>query len=409
MVEPKIRFKRDDGSSYPDWEEIKLCDIATRITRKNTNNETDRPLTIASIEGLVDQRSYFGKTIASKDMSGYYLLKKGEFAYNKSYSVGYDYGSIKRLDKYDLGALSTLYICFELKNNIDSDFYNCYFNGLSWYSQMAEICAEGARNHGLLNVSPNDFFHIKLSVPSSKEEQQKIANFLLTVDEVISASEEEVANFETQKKAVMQKIFSQQVRFKKPDGTDFPDWEMKNLGTVADIVSGGTPDTENQEYWDNGVYYWFTPSEVGNTKYVYKSKRMISSLGLAKSSAKLLPKGSLLLTSRATVGEISIAGVECCTNQGFQSLIVHDDVDAMFIFYNQPIIKNYAMKNAAGSTFIEISGKNLSKCPLMIPCIEEQHIIADFLSNFDEAIAAAKKELELWKELKKGLLQQMFV
>ena len=184
---------------------------------------------------------------------------------------------------------------------------------------------------------------------------------------------------------------------------------MKNLGTVADIVSGGTPDTENQEYWDNGVYYWFTPSEVGNTKYVYKSKRMISSLGLAKSSAKLLPKGSLLLTSRATVGEISIAGVECCTNQGFQSLIVHDDVDAMFIFYNQPIIKNYAMKNAAGSTFIEISGKNLSKCPLMIPCIEEQHIIADFLSNFDEAIAAAKKELELWKELKKGLLQQMFV
>ncbi len=114
MVEPRIRFRQEDGSSFPAWQEGMLGDIATRVTRKNSNNETDRPLTIASIEGLVDQRTYFGKTIASKDMSGYFLLKNGEFAYNKSYSAGYDYGSIKRLDKYDMGALSTLYICFAL-------------------------------------------------------------------------------------------------------------------------------------------------------------------------------------------------------------------------------------------------------------------------------------------------------
>lgn len=150
MAEPKVRFKRDDGSNYPAWEEVALRDIAIRVTRKNSNGETDRPLTIASIEGLVDQRTYFGKTVASKDMSGYFLLKNGEYAYNKSYSVGFDYGSIKRLDKYDMGALSTLYICFALNKDQNSDFYNCYFNGLSWYNQMAKICAEGARNHGLL-------------------------------------------------------------------------------------------------------------------------------------------------------------------------------------------------------------------------------------------------------------------
>lgn len=109
----------------------KLGDVASRVTRKNKNNETDIPLTIASIEGLVDQRTYFGKTIASRDMSGYYLLNKGEFAYNKSYSKGYDYGSIKRLDNYENGALSTLYICFALNQSENSDFYNCYFNGVN--------------------------------------------------------------------------------------------------------------------------------------------------------------------------------------------------------------------------------------------------------------------------------------
>mgnify|MGYP002726903154 FL=1 len=107
--------------------EKKLGEIAERVTRKNKNNETPLPLTISSKDGLVDQVTYFNKTVASKDMSGYHLLKNGEFAYNKSYSVGYDFGSIKRLDKYPMGALSTLYICFSIKN-FDSDFMKVYFD-----------------------------------------------------------------------------------------------------------------------------------------------------------------------------------------------------------------------------------------------------------------------------------------
>ena len=252
MPEPKVRFKMDDGSSFPAWNDVVLGDIATRVTRKNANGETDRPLTIASIEGLVDQRTYFGKTIASKDMTGYFLLKNGEYAYNKSYSAGYDYGSIKRLDKYDMGALSTLYICFALDEDQNTDFYDCYFNGLSWYNQMPQICAEGARNHGLLNVSPNDFFKIQLSVPSSKEEQQKIADFLSSVDEVIAASEEEVANLETQKKAVMKKIFTQEVRFKRADGSDFPEWEeVKVLDMLVQPITDGPHETP--ELVEDGV------------------------------------------------------------------------------------------------------------------------------------------------------------
>ena len=153
---PKLRFP---GFTEP-WQAERLREFATRVTRKNENNETDLPLTISSKDGLVDQVSYFNKTVASKDMSGYYLIHNGEYAYNKSYSVGYDFGSIKRLDYYPMGALSTLYICFALKKH-DSDFIKAYFDSLKWYREIYMISAEGARNHGLLNVPTDEFFDTK--------------------------------------------------------------------------------------------------------------------------------------------------------------------------------------------------------------------------------------------------------
>lgn len=406
MAEPRVRFKRDDGSSYPDWNEVVLGDIASRVTRKNSNNETDRPLTIASIEGLVDQRTYFGKTIASKDMSGYFLLKNGEYAYNKSYSAGYDYGSIKRLDKYDMGALSTLYICFALNDDQNSDFYDCYFNGLSWYNQMPAICAEGARNHGLLNVSPNDFFKIKLSVPSSKEEQQKIADFLTAVDKVISSSEQEVANLETQKKTVTKKIFSQELRFKKNDGTYFPEWEETAL---ADILS------EYKEMCEkDGTYEHVSLTKEG---VVPKTERY---------------ERDFLVTTEDKKYRVTHVNDICYNpaNLKFGVICRNKYKDAIFspIYVTFTVSKEYApefiemvvtneafiqraLRFQQGTVYerMAVSPSDLLKMIVGIPCPDEQRLIAEFLSDFDEAIAAAKRELELWKELKKGLLQQMFV
>ena len=140
-------------------------------------------------------------------MSGYYLLKNGEFAYNKSYSKGYAFGSIKRLNLYDEGALSTLYICFALNKDENSDFYQKYFDSLSWYPEVQKICAEGARNHGLLNVSTSDFFEIKLFVPFSDQEQQKIADCLSAFDEVIEKQKATLAVWEELKKGLLQQMF----------------------------------------------------------------------------------------------------------------------------------------------------------------------------------------------------------
>ena len=202
---PEIRFKGFTG----DWEVRKLGDLCERVMRKNKNNESDLPLTIASQFGLIDQRDFFNRVVAAKDMSNYYLLKKGEFAYNKSYSQGYDYGSIKRLNAYEQGCLSTLYICFGItSDDVESDYLECYFDTLKWYNDVSMICAEGARNHGLLNVDTKAFFDdVRIEMPSSKEEQKKISNYLKNIDNQITLYQKKLDTLKDVKKFMLQNMF----------------------------------------------------------------------------------------------------------------------------------------------------------------------------------------------------------
>ena len=146
----------------PTWEQRKLGEVATRVTRKN-EGESDLPLTISAQHGLVDQRTFFNNQVASKDMSGYYLLRKGEFAYNKSTSGDSPWGAVKRLVNYEKGCVSTLYICFGL-DGTDPNYLVTYYETDCWHKGVQMIAAEGARNHGLLNIAPNDFFDTVLAV-----------------------------------------------------------------------------------------------------------------------------------------------------------------------------------------------------------------------------------------------------
>ena len=141
------------------------------------------PLTISAKYGLIDQISFFNKIVASKSLENYYILRKGDFAFNKSYSNGYPYGTIKRLNRYDKGAVSTLYICFKPKD-ISSNFLECYFETDKWHEEIYKTAVEGARNHGLLNIAIGNFFNTIHIIPNSIEEQ-KIANFLSAVDKKI--------------------------------------------------------------------------------------------------------------------------------------------------------------------------------------------------------------------------------
>ena len=202
---PEIRFKEFTDA----WEQRKLGEVCERVVRKNKNYESDLPLTIASQFGLIDQRDFFGKIVAAKDMSNYYLLKKGEFAYNKSYSKGFDFGSIKRLNNYELGCLSTLYICFQIASNrVESDYLEVYFDTLNWYKDVMSICAEGARNHGLLNVDTKAFFEeVNVDIPREILEQKNIASSLEKVEKLITLHQRKLEELKNMKKTLLQQMF----------------------------------------------------------------------------------------------------------------------------------------------------------------------------------------------------------
>ncbi|WP_206168754.1 restriction endonuclease subunit S [Veillonella seminalis] len=170
------------------WEQRKLGDIVTRVVRKNENLESKLPLTISAQFGLIAQDEFFDKRIASKNISHYYLIRKGEFAYNKSTSMDAPWGAIKRLEHYDNGVLSTLYIMFRIldENKVNSDYIVSYYVTNLWHKGVREVAAEGARNHGLLNIAPVDFFETTLTIPSNENEQKNIGEYFRRLDRLIT-------------------------------------------------------------------------------------------------------------------------------------------------------------------------------------------------------------------------------
>jgi type I restriction enzyme S subunit len=201
----ELRFKDFNKNEFPDWELKKLGEISKRKTNKNKEGITN-VLTISAQLGLISQLEFFNKSVSAKDVSGYYLLEKGDFAYNRSYSKGYPTGAIKCLNRYDKGVVSTLYICFFFFENINNSFMEQYFESGLQNKEIEMVAQEGARNHGLLNIGLNDFFGIQLYIPCL-EEQTKIANFLSAIDEKINQCQAQIVNTEVWKKGVLQQMF----------------------------------------------------------------------------------------------------------------------------------------------------------------------------------------------------------
>ena len=352
------------------WEQRKLGEVAHRVIRKNEGNQSDLPLTISAQHGLVDQRDYFNNQVASRDMSGYYLLENGEFAYNKSTSGDSPWGAIKRLTKYEKGCLSTLYICFGLDLG-DPDFLVTYYETNRWHGAVQMIAAEGARNHGLLNIAPDDFFETVLTLPCSTEEQKQIGCFFTQLNSLITLH---------QRKCQYRSLYG------------YLSWEQRKLGDVATIVGGGTPSTNNDAYWDGDID-WYSPAELGKQVYADRSVRRITQAGYGSCSATLLPAGkTILFTSRAGIGNTAILRRSACTNQGFQSLVVNDNTDVYFVYSMTDRIKKFAEQKASGSTFLEISGKGLAAGEFAFSSKDEQTAIGSMFKQLDHLITLHQRE-----------------
>lgn len=185
-------------------------------------------------------------------------------------------------------------------------------------------------------------------------------------------------------------------------------WDIKRLGECADIVSGATPKTNIKEYWDNGNIHWATPTDITSSgKYINKTEKFITDSGLKNCSAKILPIGSILMSSRATIGERSLNTVPMATNQGFKSLICKSIVDNEFIYYYIEVLKERFIRLASGSTFLEISKKLVEDTKIIVPNLEEQKKIASILALIDEKIYRYENKKEKSEELKNGLMQSL--
>lgn len=186
-------------------------------------------------------------------------------------------------------------------------------------------------------------------------------------------------------------------------------WEQRKLGDVADIIGGGTPSTSIQEYW-GGDIDWYAPAEIGEQTFANGSKKKITALGLQNSSAKVLPVGTILFTSRAGIGNTAILAKSGATNQGFQSIVPHkNEADSYFIFSRTHELKRYGETVGAGSTFVEVSGKQMAQMPILMPRIAEQTQIGQFFIALDSLITLHQRKLTALQTWKKGLMQQMFV
>ena len=287
--------------SPPAWEQRKLGDVARRVTRKNENRDSDLPLTISAQYGLVDQRTFFNNQVASKDMSGYFLLHKGEFAYNKSTSTDSPWGAIKRLEKYDMGCVSTLYICFELLSG-DPDFLVTYYETDRWYKAVQLIAAEGARNHGLLNIAPDDFFETQICIPKRIDEQRQIGAFFDRLDSLITLHQRKYDKLCVLKKSMLDKMFPKggslypEIRF-----AGFTDpWEQRKLGELF----------EEHSEKDRDDLPALTIIQGGGTVHRDESNRNLQFDRNSLSNYKVVDTGDFIVHLRSFEGGLEKA--TCC-------------------------------------------------------------------------------------------------
>ena len=377
------------------WKAEKLSDFAARVTRKNSKNETNLPLTISSKDGLVNQVSYFNKTVASKDMSGYYLLKNGEFAYNKSYSVGYDFGSIKRLDRYPMGALSTLYICFALKRH-DSDFIKAYFDSLKWYREIYMISAEGARNHGLLNVPTEEFFATKHYLPENADEQRKIADFLIALDRRIEAQQSLVETLKKYKRGVLSVAFDKYGSICSWETTPYPFAELASRRSEKyDPRSGEQIPCVELEHIEQ---------ETGRIIGSIPSTQQSSIKCVCKSGDTLFGKLRPYLRKYAFVKRDMVCSSE------IWSLVPSEAIIPEYLFYLVQTDEFIKIANiSSGTKMPRAEWSNIEKSVFTVPSKEVQAQIVQTLRGLDSRILDAIDMLDELHFLKRGLMQQLFI
>jgi type I restriction enzyme S subunit len=362
------------------WEQRKLTEIVNRVN-KSSNSDV---LPKVEFEDIVSGEGRLNKDISSKFDSRKGTLFEPE---NILYGKLRPYLKNWLFPEFEGVALGDFWV-FEA-TDVSVPSFDYYLIQSDNYQKVAnDTSGTKMPRSDWKSISSTDF-----AIPS-KDEQKQIGAFFKQLDDTITLHQRKLSHLRELKRGLLQKMFAKsgedrpEVRF--PGFADA--WEQRKLGDIADVVGGGTPDTGNPDYW-NGDIDWYAPAEIGESVFVSESQRKITTLGLRKSSAKMLPPGTILFTSRAGIGNTAILAVSACTNQGFQSIVPHPEVaDSYFIFARSSQLKRYGEKVGAGSTFVEVSGKQMSKMPLRVPVLQEQCRIGTLFRQIDDLITLHQRK-----------------
>ena len=423
MGKPKIRFK-----GYTDeWEQRKLGDIVERVTRKNQDLVRNLPLTISAQYGLIDQNEFFDKRVASKDVRGYYLVNKGEFAYNKSTSTDAPWGAVKRLDRYENGVLSTLYIVFAIRDEekTNSDYLVSYYDTDLWHKGIREIAAEGARNHGLLNITPIDFFGTRLTIPQDIEEQKTIGKYFIKLNALITLHQRKYEQAKTLKKYMLQKMFPQDgMRVPEIRFAGFTDeWEQRKLGEMLISLQNNTfsrADLSNETGVAKNIHYGDVLIRFGEVLDVSKEHlpMITDEKVLTKYKASFLQNGDVIVADTAediTVGKCSeIAGLNDEVVLSGLHTIPYRPVEKFATGYlgyylNSCAYHNQLIPLMQGIKVTSISKSAMQDTDIVYPkSMKEQAMIGNYFQSIDHLITLHQRRCEELREIKKYMLQNMF-
>ncbi len=387
MIEPKLRFKADDGSDFPDWEEQKIEDVCVLNPRTEQLDDEFYYMDLGSIDhGRWEAPEIVNKVDAPSRAQRVAAIDDVFFQSVRPYNMGH-YHYVAAKDKQVVA--STGYIQARMRNGSNAFLYQLFYEE-RFNAEVNARCT--GSNYPAINS--RKFGEITVALPSLPE-QRKIADLLSAVDDVIAAQEAEVAAWEKRKKGVMQKLFSQEVRFKADDGSDFPDWEEKTLGDIcvyerqrsegANFVG-----TENMLKDFGGVTFDNSNADGSGTLYHLGDTLM--------SNIRPYLKKAWLADRKGTCSTDVLVFHPTSVEPGYLYWLIASDA---FV--------RYVMSAAKGSKMPRGDKKHIMEMPLLLPNKDEQRKIDDCLSSLNDVIIKAKNELAKWQELKKGLLQQMFV
>lgn len=399
--------------------------MADRVTRKNKGMVSKLPLTISAQDGLISQDEFFNKKVASKDLSSYLLLHHGDFAYNKSYSNGYPFGTIKRLEKYPQGVVSSLYIAFKPNSRISSNFMAQYYESNNWHKEIYKCAAEGARNHGLLNVPPSDFFATNLNIPITKSEQLKIGRLLNAVDQTITLHEEKEHQLEQLKSALLQKMFADKsgypaVRFEGFDEV----WKHQKFSDIVKGLQNNTLSRSELNYecgTVKNIHYGDILTKFG--EFIDASKTSLPYISdntkADKFEKSFLKDGDIVIADTAeddTVGKcVEIQGSEHLKiSAGLHTIACRpkQQYGSKYLgyYFNSPVYHNQLHPLMQGIKVTSISKSSIQNTDVYIPqSVAEQSKIGDVLSKIDSLISLNQREVKKLSIIKQSLLQKMFI